>query len=369
VNVVRVGVPEPLEDPWGQFRSAERVWTNLAAELPTHGIEVVTINPDVWLWDAYRELPDTDKPIVAILHEAPGDDEGLPQILVDHTDRIGRLIAERAERVVTCSSASRDRIAARYGIGFNQIDVAPYGVDLATFRPDGPTAGQAILNAGGDSRPYVLFVGTVMPRKNLPLLREAMVELPTHQLVVVASPCLHPDTQALLAAAVAPVGGHPVPNLAGIDMEGLAALMRGADLLCLPSLSEGFGLPVIEAMACGTPVVVSDGGSLPEVAGDAGVVVSPTRDGIVAGLRAALLQRSVLSEKAQRRAEQLTWGRTAEVVRRSLLAVVRDDAASWPTDGSLPGVAGMTVDHAMHGSGTANGVASPVCRSHACDYG
>jgi glycosyltransferase involved in cell wall biosynthesis len=338
VSVVCVGVPEPLEDPWGQFRSADRVWTNLAAELPAPGIEVVTTNPDVWLWDAYRELPESDKPIVAILHEAPDDDEGLPQILVDHADRIGRLIAQRATRVVTCSSASRDRIAARYGIGMDRIDLAPYGVDLAAFRPDGPTAVQAILKAGGDSRPYVLFVGTVMPRKNLPLLREAMVELPTHQLVVVASPCLDPDTPALLDAAVAPVGGHRVPNLAGIDVQGLAALMRGAELLCLPSLSEGFGLPVVEAMACGTPVVVSDRGSLPEVTGDGGVIVSPTRDGIVAGLRTALSQRSVLSEKALRRAQQLTWSRTAEVVRRSLLAVVRDDAASWTSDGLRPEV-------------------------------
>jgi glycosyltransferase involved in cell wall biosynthesis len=326
VGVVRVGVPEPLGEPWATvFRSADRVWTNLCAELPAPGIEIVTSDPDVWLWDAYRYLPDSDRPIVALLHEAPGDDEGFAQIVVDHTDRIGKLIAERAERVVTCSLVSRDRIAERYGIGFDRIDVAPYGVDSATFRPDGPTAAQAIRDAGGDSRPYVLFVGTVVPRKNLPLLREAMVELPSHQLVVVASPGLDPDSSALLEAAVAPVNGQPVPNLAGIDVHGLAALMRGADLLCLPSLSEGFGLPVVEAMACGTPVVVSDRGSLPEVVDDGGVVVSPTREGIVAGLRAALSHRSALSENALRRAQQLTWSRTAEILRQSLLAVVRDD--------------------------------------------
>lgn len=340
MGVVRIGMPKPLEDPWGQFRSAERVWTNLAAELPAPGIELVTVNPDVWLWDAFRELPFTDKPIVAILHDAPGDDEGLAPILVRHTDRIGRLIAERAERVVTCSSASRERIAARYGISFDRIDLVPYGVDPATFRPDGPTAQRAILDAGGDTRPYVLFVGTVMPSKNLPLLREAMVELPTHQLVVVASPCLHPDTLALLQAAAAPVAGHPVPNLAGVDVQELAALMRGADLLCLPSLSEGFGLPVLEAMACATPVVVSDRGSLPEVAGEGGVIVSPTRDGLVGGLKQALSQRSGLSAKALRRAKQLTWGRTAERLRKCLLALVqdagRDNAAPWKSDGSRP---------------------------------
>jgi glycosyltransferase involved in cell wall biosynthesis len=324
MRVVRVQTPDALEQPWASlFRSADRVWSSLRAELPSAEIQLVTSDPDVWLWDAYRNLPETDTPIVAILHEAPGDDEGLAQVLVDHTDRIGRLIAKRAERVVTCSLASRDRIIERYGIRSDLIDLAPYGVDSATFRPDGPTATQAILDAGGDERPYVLFVGTVLPRKNLPLLRDAMVELPTHQLVVVASPCLHPESPALFEKAVAPLNGQPVANLNGIDDKGLAALMRGADLLCLPSSSEGFGLPVIEAMACGTPVVVSDRGSLPEVASAGGVVVSPTREGVAEGLVAGLSRRSSLSENALRRAQELTWACTANAVRRSLLAAVR----------------------------------------------
>lgn len=298
------------------------MWSNLRAELPALGVEIVADGPDVWLWDGYRELPATDGPIVALLHEAPGDAEGVAREVVDYTDRMGRFAAERAERVVTCSSVSRDRIAERYGVGLDRIDVAPYGVDSATFRPDGPTAVRAVLDAGGDARPYVLFVGAVLPRKNLPLLRDAMIEVPTHQLVLVASPCLDPDSAALVAAAVEPIDGRPVANLHGIDDGGLAALMRGADVLCLPSLSEGFGLPVIEAMACGTPVVVSDRGSLPEVTGDGGVIVAPTREGIVAGVREALARRSVLSGKALWRARQFTWRRTAEAIRETLLRVV-----------------------------------------------
>lgn len=334
MGVVRVGMPDPPPQAWATFiRSADRVWSNLRAELPAPGMDIVTSRPDVWLWDGHRELPHTDRPVVALLHEAPGEAEGLAQMVVDYTDRIGRLVAERAERVVTCSSASRDGIAARYGIGLDRIDVAPYGVDSTTFCPDGPTAAQAILDAGGEARPYVLFVGAVLPRKNLPLLRDAMIELPTHQLVLVASPCLDPNSPALLEAAVEPIGGRPVANLQRIDDRELAALMRGADTLCLPSLSEGFGLPVIEAMACGTPVVVSDRGSLPEVAGDGGVVIPPTREGIVMGLREAFSHRSVLSEKALRRAQQFTWSRTAEAIRRTLLRVVRDDAASSTTVG------------------------------------
>jgi glycosyltransferase involved in cell wall biosynthesis len=334
MGVVRVQVPEPPAPPWDTFiRSADRVWSNLRAELPAPGVEIVTSRPDVWLWDGHRELPDTDRPIVALLHEAPGEAERLSQALVHYTDRIGRLVAERATRVMTCSLASRDRIAERYAIGVERIDVAPYGVDTTTFRPDGPTAAQAILDAGGDARPYVLFVGTVLPRKNLPLLRDAMTELLTHQLVLVASPCVDPDSAALLEAAAEPIDGRPVANLRGVDDRGLAALMRGADVLCLPSLSEGFGLPVVEAMACGTPVVVSDRGSLPEVAGDGGVIVPPTREGVVAGLREALSHHSVLSEKGLRRAQGFTWSRTAAAIRQSLLSVVLGNATCSTTVG------------------------------------
>ncbi|MET0901746.1 MAG: glycosyltransferase, partial [Acidimicrobiales bacterium] len=136
-------------------------------------------------------------------------------------------------------------------------------------------------------------------------------------------PGLDEHSPALCEAAVAPIGGRPVPNLVGIDVDGLAALMRGADLLCLPSLGEGFGLPVAEAMACGTPVVVSDRGSLPEVVGRGGVVVQPTHAGLVDGLRDALSRRAELAPLARERGQELSWVRTAEATRRSLVLAVR----------------------------------------------
>jgi glycosyltransferase involved in cell wall biosynthesis len=314
-----VGVPEPLGWPWNEFfRSDDRVWSNLCGHLEALGVQLSDDDPDVWLWSGYRELPETDRPIVAILHEAPGPGQGVPPSLLEFTDRTGRLIAERAARVVTCSAASRESIATRYSVAKDQIVVAPYGVDTSIFRPDGPVASSEIRRHGGDDRPYVLFVGTVLPRKNLPLLREAMTRLSTHQLVLVASPCLDPRSDELLEAAVAPIGSSAVPNLAGIDERRLAAVMRGADVLCLPSLSEGFGLPVLEAMACGTPVVVSDRGSLPEVVAGGGVVVPPTLEDIFHGLRRAISERGALATHALRRAQELSWARTAEIVSRCL---------------------------------------------------
>ena len=327
-DVVRVRLPDPLE-PWmaAAFRSAQTVWENIGRTLPGDGVEIVDVDPDVWLCDGGRPLPDTDRPIVAVLHEAPSEGQGISRALLDHTDRLGEVVAARATRVVTCSSASKRSIIERYGVEPRRIDLAPYGVDTSVFRPDGPTSEEMIRHGGGDDRPYVLFVGTVLPRKNLPLLRSAIEMVPTHQLVLVAARCLDPDSPALMEAALAPIGGRRIPNFEGIDTQGLAALMRGAELLCLPSLSEGFGLPVLEAMACGTPVVVSDRGSLPEVVGGGGVIVTPTLDGVVAGLRSAIERREELARAALARAGEQTWERTGEVLRRSVRAAVGGESA------------------------------------------
>lgn len=322
---LRVRPSEPLVG-WvaRTFRSADRVWSNLLRELPATGVELVDDGePDVWLCDGSRgDLPDTDTPIVAVLHEAPSEDECISPMWLDLIDERGREAAAKASRIVTCSHFSRRGISARYGVDVDRIDVAPYGVDLDVFRPDGPTADAWLSEAGGDGRPYVLFVGTVIPRKNVPLLREAMADLPDHQLALVLS--RGPDDRNVenLEAAIAPIAGRAVARPNDIDDGQLAQLMRGADVLCLPSLSEGFGLPVVEAMACGTPVVVSDRGSLPEVAGGAGLVVEPEAGALAEGLRTAIARRRELRPLVLDRAAHFTWARTAALVAQSLRTAV-----------------------------------------------
>jgi glycosyltransferase involved in cell wall biosynthesis len=161
----------------------------------------------------------------------------------------------------------------------------------------------------------------VHPRKNLDALRQAMTGLAArgfpHALVLVAGPAAdRADSAALEAAALAPIPGvaTPVVNLAGASDADVARLMAGAAAFCLPSLMEGFGMAVAEAMACGAPVVVSDRGALPEVVGDAGIVVPPTAEALEAALADLLghpAAAAALGARAQARAAGFTWERTA----------------------------------------------------------
>jgi glycosyltransferase involved in cell wall biosynthesis len=163
---------------------------------------------------------------------------------------------------------------------------------------------------------------THSPRKNVGVVRDAMEMLGAdgypHALVLVAGMPAHlqaydPDAER---RAFAPLGGddYRVFRLMGLSDDQLASVMAAATALCAPSWHEGFGLTVLEAMATGIPVVVSDRGSLPEVVGAAGVVVSPTASAVAGALRAIIdapEAAASLGRSARRRAEEFTWERTA----------------------------------------------------------
>lgn len=311
---MKVGVPRHVVDLPEQMGHG-RVWRNLLAELSRH-VKVVPggRRADVWLSDAGAGPVGTSKPVVTHLHEAPWT---VPELRGQVTEeflaviepRVAEAVAEAA-CVVTVSESAAGII--RSGLGAERVVVAHNGVDLETFRP------RPAPDLGG---PYVLFAATVHPRKNLWALREAMRGLPEYALAVVAGPAVdRPDSAELERELLAPLPGGLVRVERPGDVE-LAALMSGCAAFCLPSLWEGFGLTAIEAMACGAPVVVSDRGALPEVVGDAGVVVEPTPAAIAAGLRRAIGDRA-LGEAGRVRAQRFTWARCADSVLRAIRSVL-----------------------------------------------
>jgi glycosyltransferase involved in cell wall biosynthesis len=167
----------------------------------------------------------------------------------------------------------------------------------------------------GLDRPYLLFVGTLEPRKNLTRLVAAMATLPTDHVLAVAG--LEGWGEA------SPPAGDRVRLLGFVSDAERDALYAGADAFVYPSLREGFGLPVAEAMAHGTPVVTSRGTSTEEVAGGAAVLVDPYDvESIAHGIGTALAERDRLSAAGRTRAAELTWEQTAAAT----LAAYRDVA-------------------------------------------
>jgi glycosyltransferase involved in cell wall biosynthesis len=324
-HVLRVAVP-PVVAGLPSRGGHGRMWSRVLAELA--GRVRLDVRPpgrgrgrrvDAWLADGHLPLPDVDEPIVAQVHEAPPRDPAaralLDPVFAAHLDGMVGAAVERAEMIVTGSYFAARELQAAYGLDPQRLHVAHHGVDLDVFRP----------REGGRERigtPYVLFVGVLHPRKNIGVLREAMARLAAqglpHVLVVVGSPPAdRPDPGPLVREALAELRGAPgrVVALRDLGDDELAALYAGADAFCLPSLSEGFGLPALEAMACGAPVVAADRGALPEVVGDAGVLVEPTALGVELGLARVLgdaALRAELHDRGRERAQAFSWARTAE---------------------------------------------------------
>lgn len=214
--------------------------------------------------------------------------------------------AGRADRLITDSAFSRAEIAAAYGLSEARIAVIPLGVE-AHFAPAAAAA----------AAPYLLHVGDLHPRRQVLRLLDLVLGLrrdtPWRDLQLV---CVGRDLgegPALRARAAADPGALALHDR--LEESALVALYQGARALVLVSRYEGFGLPVLEAMACGAPVIVADAGALPEVAGEAGLIV-PVDDPCAwaEAVRAVLAQPDVaarLREAGLRRAAGFTWAATA----------------------------------------------------------
>jgi glycosyltransferase involved in cell wall biosynthesis len=226
------------------------------------------------------------------------------------------LYCRRADHIIAVSENTRRDLVAAYGVPLEKVTVILEAAD-PRFYPRSVEMVTAARKRYGLPPRYILFVGTIEPRKNLSRLLAAFETIHadglTDGLVIVGRPGWLYDS-FFAALEVSPVRDAVV--LPGyVADEDLPAVYTGAQALVFPSLYEGFGLPVLEAMACGTPVVTSCASSLPEVGGDAALYFDPTSVGEMAETMRAMLGDPTTGEERRERglarAAQFSWQRVA----------------------------------------------------------
>jgi glycosyltransferase involved in cell wall biosynthesis len=225
-----------------------------------------------------------------------------------------RYAVKRAARIVAVSQATKNDLVRMYGADPHKIEAIHLGVD-ERYAPMPYEQVQPVLDKYQlGYKKYILFVGTMQPRKNIVRLVEAFEKLKKNnhieeKLVLVGRKgwLWEPIMKKIETSSAS----DSIKVLDYVDFDDLPALYNGAAILTLPALYEGFGLPPLEAMACGTPVVVSNVSSMPEVVGEAGGLVDPnSSDSIARGLLTALTDPEVkqhMSAKGIEQAKKFTW--------------------------------------------------------------
>jgi len=247
-----------------------------------------------------------------------------PEKMVDHQrlKKWVRNFARKCSRIIAVSEFSKQDIVRVLEIDPGKIDVVYCGVDSNTFFPESESDNirEQTVSLTGTNNPFFLAVSCSTGRKNTPLLLEAYDEFlcnnPKHDLVVV----WNPPNEIRNKLATSRYSGR-IHFTGRVDDKSLRILYNRATAILYPSLYEGFGLPVIEAMSCGTPVITSNNSSLPEVGGDAAIYVDPLdKTSIIHALEIFEnnpLLAEELYDKCIRQAAKFTWERCA----RETLAV------------------------------------------------
>jgi glycosyltransferase involved in cell wall biosynthesis len=235
--------------------------------------------------------------------------------------------AQRARAIIAVSAATKRDVVTMLGVPEDRVHVVPLAADVA-FRP---VRDEAVLRTARDRYGlpgrFVLFVGTREPRKNLPALLDACSAVRDGGRAV---PLVLVGEEGWLADDLERrVRAEPnVLVLGGVPADELVAIYNLATVAALPSLDEGFGLPVVESMACGTPVVCSGEGALPEVAGDAALLVDPHDVGRIAAALTAVMEdaslRDGMRQRGLARSATFGWDRTATETAAVYRSVLRE---------------------------------------------
>lgn len=241
------------------------------------------------------------------------------------------LAARRATAVIVPSTAARDAIARVFHVRPERLHIVPYGV-APFFKPVGDPARSEVLRKWRLTTPYVLFVGAEPPRKNLPRLirafeRAVQAAGDRETTLVFAGPSAPRDRCVDETIADLSLVGR-FRRLGHVDAADLPAIYSGATCVAYPSLCEGFGFPVLEAMACGAPVLTSETTSTAEVAGDAALLVDPTDIDALSSALAQLLTDNTLREELRERGFPRALSYSWETSARLTEAVYRRAAAA-----------------------------------------
>lgn len=235
-----------------------------------------------------------------------------------------------ADHVITVSESTKHDLQRFYDIGDTRVSVAPPAAD-ERFHPRTLSDGERDQLRSKYDLPeeFVLFVGNIEPRKNLSTLVQAIAQLPeANQLPVVVVGQKHVPAPEFESATDAAESDKLVYRPGYVPDDDLPLLYNLASVFVYPSLYEGFGIPPLEAMQSGTPVVTSDRSSLPEVVGDAGMTVDPTDASAIADAVETLLTDADLAATYRKcglkRADQFSWETTARTVSNALDEVINN---------------------------------------------
>lgn len=260
-------------------------------------------------------MPRTKRPLVVTVHDIAA--LRYPELHPDRHVRQQRMhfdALDRASAIVTVSRTTADDLA-HLGVAPERLVVAPLGV-TALPEPTPPSIDEEPAGI------YLLTVGETSPRKRYDVLLRALSRLDQRVGLVMAGPPAG-DEERLRSLAVALGVARRVRRLGAVTDATLAALYRGATALCFPSVAEGFGLPVLEAMAAGVPVVASDIPVTRELASDAALYVADHDERAwaeaIEGLVSDASLRERLVEAGRKRAAEFTWKRTAAATRDAYL--------------------------------------------------
>jgi glycosyltransferase involved in cell wall biosynthesis len=301
-------------------RFPARVFEPLSSRLGVPRIEW-SVESDVLLATNFLPPATRSPGVVLVVHDLSHEHlSGTAPHMDDRWRRRFEAWLRRAAGVIVPSCATRDDLLAGHDLDPGKVAVTPLGVDAAAYRRVASDVVDATRRKHGVDAPYVLFVGGIDPRKNVETLVRAFAEVQTGTRLVIVGGSVRWDPKASARLDETIAGLPPdirsrVIRTGWVSEKDKVALLSGAAMLAYPSLYEGFGFPVLEAFAAGVPVVTSNVSSLPEVAGDAAILVDPHDS---SGLAKAVNElfddddlRASLSAAGVARATRFTWERCA----------------------------------------------------------